>query len=338
MKLSVIIPIHNERENVGLLHRELTTVMRGMQRGQINDYEIIFVDDGSTDGSLGMLRRFSEEDPQIRVVAFRRNYGQTAAMQAGFEHASGNVIVTMDGDLQNDPADIPRMLDRLRAGYDLVHGWRRDRQDAWLSRTLPSKLANRLISATTRFPIHDLGCTLKVIRREIVDDLELYGQMHRFIPILAAERGARCSEVVTHHRARQFGTSNYGISRTVQVLLDLVTVKYMVKYFANPMRLFGKLAAICFAIGACSFLGTALMKWQAGTDMTGNPLLMLGVFCWLTSTQLVSLGLLGEVSARLYYQRDGHRPFTVAGRYGFETSPSEPTSDRSRSMSPAFAA
>jgi glycosyltransferase involved in cell wall biosynthesis len=312
MNISIVVPVYNEQDNLESLHGELTEVMQGADR----DYEIVFVDDGSCDQSYTRLTALAGADEHVRVIGFRRNYGQTAALQAGLEHAAGDIIVTLDADLQNDPADIPRMIAKLDEGYDLVHGWRRDRQDAWLTRILPSRLANLLIAWCTRFPIHDLGCTLKAMRRETADDLELYGQMHRFIPILAAERGARCAEVVTHHRPRRHGTSHYGISRTIQVLLDLCTVKYMIDYFDNPMRLFGKLATICASASTLSLLVTLWMKWQRQIDMTGNPLLLLAVLCCLTCIQLLSLGLLGEVSARIYYRRDGRRPFAIARRQG----------------------
>jgi glycosyltransferase involved in cell wall biosynthesis len=312
--LSVIVPIYNERDNILPLHAELTGVL-----GPLGiSYELLLVDDGSIDGSRQRLIDLASEDDHVRVLRFRRNFGQTAALQAGLENARGQVIVTIDGDLQNDPADIPSMLDKLAEGYDLVHGWRRQRQDAWLNRRLPSQLANRLIAWTTGVPIHDLGCTLKAMRREIADELELYGQMHRFIPILAAQRGARCIEVETHHRARQHGQTKYGIARTLQVLLDLCTIKYMLDYFANPMRLFGRLATFCFAAGGVAGCATAMMKWQRDVDMTGNPLLLLCVVCWLTGLQLLSLGLLGEVCARIYYQRDRRRPFAIAERWGAE--------------------
>ena len=314
MKVSIVIPIYNEIENLQILHGEIREVMDRLP----NEYEVIFVDDGSNDGSQQRLQQMAHDDPHVRVVQFRRNYGQTAAMQAGMESASGDVIVTMDGDLQNDPRDIPQMLDRIQVGYDLVHGWRKDRQDAWLSRKLPSKLANRLISWSTGQKINDLGCTLKAIRREIADELELYGQMHRFIPILAAERGARCFEIVTHHRARKFGTSKYGITRTLQVLLDLCTVRYMQDYFSNPMKLFGRIAAGCLFLGSRCLFGVVAMKSLQGVDMTGNPLLLLGIFFWLASIQLLSLGLLGEVNARIYFNRNGNRPFAIAYKTGFE--------------------
>lgn len=318
MNLSIIIPIFNERENIPLLYAQLDEVLRTLG----DPYEILFVDDGSTDGSLRELQSLAERDSLVKVIRLRCNFGQTAAMQAGMENATGDVLVTLDGDLQNDPADIPLLLTKINEGYDLAHGWRKNRQDKWLSRKLPSRIANALIAWSTGLEIHDLGCTLKAIRREIADELELYGQMHRFIPILAAQRGARCVEIVTNHRARQFGKSKYGISRTLQVLLDLCTVKYMQNYFANPMKLFGRLAAGCLALGLLALTTVIGMKCLQQTDMTGNPLLLLGVFCLLAGTQLLSLGLLGEVSARIYYRRDGHRPFSIASRTGFEPSSS----------------
>ena len=330
MEISIIIPIYNEVENLSILHNELVNVLD--KAG--HPYELVFVDDGSQDGSASRLAELSAQATHVRIIRFRRNHGQTAALHAGLEWAHGDVIVAMDGDLQNDPADIPQLIESLTNGYDLAHGWRRERKDAWLSRVLPSKVANAIISRVTGVTVHDLGCTLKAMRREIADELELYGQMHRFIPILAAERGARCVEVVTHHRARRFGQSKYGISRTLQVLLDLCTVRYMQCYFANPMRLFGKLAVLCGIAGSISMITTLTMKWQAGVDMTGNPLLLLTAFCWLTSTQLMSLGLLGEVAARIYYQRDGNRPFTIAEMQGF---PDREAANLERTSSPRAA-
>lgn len=307
VELSVIIPVHNERENLPLLHGELSTALAPLPI----DYELVFVDDGSYDGSESVLEQLADEDSHVVVVQFRRNYGQTAAMQAGLEAATGDVLVTIDGDLQNDPADIPAMLTAIDEGYDLVHGWRRKRQDKWLSRRLPSVLANRLISRVTGFPIHDLGCTLKAIRREIADELELYGEMHRFIPILAHARGARCLEIVTHHRPRQFGETKYGISRTFRVLLDLLTVKFMLDYFDRPMRLFGRFGMASLVASATCGLAAIAMKIVSGTDMTGNPLLLCSVLCAILGTQFFSLGLLGEISTRLYYSRNDKRPFAV---------------------------
>ena len=317
MSISVIIPVYNERENVLPLYRQLDMVLRPLGR----NYEVLFVDDGSSDGTDEQLRRLAESDVRIKVVRFRRNYGQTAAMQAGFDLASGDVLITMDGDLQNDPGDIPMMLEKLQEGYDLVHGWRRDRQDAWLHRKLPSRMANWLISRVTGFPVRDLGCTLKAVRRQIAQELELVGEMHRFIPILAHQRGARCVEVVTHHHARQFGQSKYGIARTIRVLLDLITVKFMLDYFASPMKLFGKLGLGCAAMGLGALVLTAIMKLLAGVDMTGNPLLLFSMLSVMVGVQFLSLGLLGEISVRIYFDHRHKKPYTVSRLIGFPQPP-----------------
>lgn len=306
MDLSIIVPIHNERENIPLLHDELHKTLDPLGL----EYEIVCIDDGSNDGSLEVLSELAERDSRITLVNFRRNYGQTAAMQAGLEEARGDVLITIDGDLQNDPADIPKMLEKINEGFDLVHGWRKDRKDKWLSRRLPSVLANRLISKVTGFPIHDLGCTLKAVRREIADELELYGEMHRFIPILAHARGAACVEIVTNHRPRQFGQTKYGISRTVRVVLDLITVKFMLDFFDSPMKLFGRFGIACCGLAVVSALAVIGMKF-GGVDMTGNPLLMLTALCAILGVQFFSLGLIGEVTSRLYYQRNHRRPFAI---------------------------
>ena len=307
VKISVVIPLHNEEENIGPLYEQLSQCLPQLGR----EYEVLMIDDGSRDKTPELLRDLAARDERIKVVTFRRNYGQTAAMQAGLDLASGDVIVTMDGDLQNDPSDIGMMLEKIDEGYDLVHGWRKDRKDAWLNRRLPSQLANWLISRVTRFPIHDLGCTLKAIRREIAADLELYGEMHRFIPILAFWKGARCIEVVTRHHPRLFGKTKYGISRTFRVLLDLVTVKFMLDYFSSPMKLFGKFGFLSAAVGVACALATLLMKLAVNFDMTGNPLLLLSAFGGLASLQFFSLGLLGEVSARIYFATGERQHYTV---------------------------
>ena len=315
MKISVVIPLHNEEENLAPLYQQLRETLPELDR----PYEILMVDDGSTDSTPRLLRELAARDPNVKVVLFRRNYGQTAAMQAGLDLATGDVIVTMDGDLQNDPGDIGMMLEKIEEGYDLVHGWRKDRKDAWLNRRLPSRMANWLISRVARFPIHDLGCTLKVIRREIAKDLELYGEMHRFIPILAFWRGARCVEVVTRHHPRRFGQTKYGISRTFRVLLDLMTVKFMLDYFASPMKLFGMFGLWSGAGAVAAALTTLGMKLFVNFDMTGNPLLLLSAFSGLVSLQFFSLGLLGEVNARIYYSQADKQHYTVRETLNLDT-------------------
>ncbi len=295
--VSVVVPFFNEVENVDLMYQELVDVLEPQNR----PFELLFVDDGSRDGTAKALQAIAASDPKVKLVLFRRNYGQTAALQAGIQNANGEYLVTIDGDLQNDPRDIPMMLEKLDEGYDLVHGWRKQRRDNLLSRKIPSRIANWIISRVTNFPIHDLGCTLKAIRSEVAQQIELYGEMHRFIPILAHQLGARSIEVVTNHRARQYGETKYGIGRTTRVILDLITVKYMIKYFASPMKLFGKFGLWMGGMGICSLFAAGAMKLLGGVDLTGNPFLLLGILSTILSVQFFSLGLIGEVCARIYY-------------------------------------
>ena len=307
MRTSIIIPIYNEVENIRPLVEQVMAVMDQL----VGDSELVLVNDGSQDGSSQLLDELAAAEPRLVVVHFRKNYGQTAAMQAGLELARGELLVTLDGDLQNDPKDIPKMLEQLEQGYDLVHGWRKHRRDTLVTRKIPSKIANWLISRITRFPIHDLGCTLKAMRREIAEELELYGEMHRFIPILAHWRGARCFEMVTTHHPRLFGKTKYGLSRTLRVVLDLLTVKYMLDYYSSPMKLFGRIAIGFLSLGTAMLVGTVAMKALGGMDMTGNPLLLVGAMLCIVSVQLFSVGLLGEANTRLYYGRNERRPFTI---------------------------
>jgi glycosyltransferase involved in cell wall biosynthesis len=307
MQTSLIVPVYNEVENLPILAAQLSQLMDQLA----GESEVVFVNDGSTDGSTEVLEQLAQQDARFVVVQFRRNYGQTAAMQAGLEAARGEHLVTLDGDLQNDPSDVPLMLAKLEEGYDLVHGWRKERHDTLITRKIPSRIANWLISRVTRFPIHDLGCTLKAMRREIAEELELYGEMHRFIPILAYWRGARCLEVVTKHHPRRFGKTKYGLSRTVRVVLDLLTVKYMLDYYTSPMKLFGRIGVGFLMLGCSMLAATLAAKLTLGMDMTGNPLLVLGAMLCVVSVQLFSIGLLGEANTRLYYARNQRRPFTI---------------------------
>ena len=316
MDVSVVIPIYNEIETIPHLYAALQDVLPHMGR----EYEILFIDDGSSDGSNAALRELAAEDSHIKVVEFRNNFGQTAALGAGIKHASGDVVITMDGDLQNDPTDIPMMLDKIAEGYDLVHGWRKNRQDAFINRKLPSKLANWLISKVTKFPIHDLGCTLKAIKLDVAQELELYGDMHRFIPILASWRGAKCTEVVTKHHARQYGTSKYGIGRVTRVLLDLITVKYLTQYLVSPMRLFGIAGMVGTGLGVLSGFVTIYMKLFQQIDMTGNPLFMLSVFLFMVSMQFFVLGMLGELGSRTYFEIRNKEPYAVRHLVNFSVN------------------
>ncbi|HEV7279809.1 MAG TPA: glycosyltransferase family 2 protein [Pirellulaceae bacterium] len=313
MDLTVVIPVYNEEENVDRIIAALRPVLEKLPLA----YEILFVDDGSRDRTPERLRKLAARDERIRVLFLRRNFGQTQAMHAGIQHATGDVIVTMDGDLQNDPTDIPMMLAKLEEGYDLVHGWRKNRQDKFLTRKLPSVTANWIISKTTGFPIHDLGCTLKAMRREIAQELELYGEMHRFIPILAHQRGARCIEVVANHHARKYGKSKYGLSRTLRVLLDLLTVKYMLTWFASPMKLFGMMGFGAWGVAFVAATIAGTMKVYAGVDVTGNPLFLTSVLALLAGLQFFSLGLLGEVNARIYLSQPHKSTYAVRSSVNF---------------------
>jgi len=316
MSVSVVVPIYNEVENIPLLHDAVTKVMQQLDQ----PYELILVNDGSSDGSTAALEELARNDTHVKVIEFRKNYGQTAAMQAGMQAAAMDAIVLLDGDLQNDPTDIPMMLAKLDEGYDLVHGWRKNRQDTFINRKLPSKIANWLISRVTGFPVHDLGCTLKAIKTEIAQELQLFGEMHRFIPILARWRGARCVEVVTNHHPRRFGTSKYGISRTTRVVLDLLTVKYFIQYVVSPMKLFGSIGLLCFVMSALSGAATAWMKLNGGVDMTGNPLLLLTAMSGMMGAQFLFFGMLGELCSRIYFAAQNQTNYTVRKTWNFEQS------------------
>ncbi len=295
--LSIVIPVFNEEENVPLLAEEIRQALdpQGIA------YEVVAVDDGSTDGTWTRLENVRARDPRWVLVGLRRNFGQTAAMSAGFDHARGDVIVTLDGDLQNDPADIPRLL-ALAKDFDVVSGWRRRRQDPFLRRRLPSMLANWLISRVTGIRLHDYGCTLKAYRREVVEHLRLYGEMHRFIPAIASWMGISLTEVETHHRARRFGRSKYGIFRTLRVLLDLITVKFLLSFATKPIQVFG-LLGIC-AAGAGFAIGgyLSVLKLAFGAQIGGRPLLFLGILLIVVGVQLIVMGLLGELLVRVYHE------------------------------------
>ena len=307
MDLSIIIPIYNEEQNLSPLLDEITSVLTVSGRS----YEIICVDDGSKDQSYERLRDLSLKFTSLVVVRFRRNFGQTAAMQAGFDAAQGNVIVPMDADLQYDPADIPKMLDRLDEGYDIVAGWRASRQDRFINRRLPSIVANWLISSTTKVHLHDYGCTIKAMRQELVKELKLYGELHRFIPAIASLVGARICEVEVNHRPRQHGRSKYGIGRTVRVILDLLTVLFMRSYIARPIQVFGLVGLVLGGVGflICSWL--VMEKYLYGVALAERPLLLMGVLLVMVGVQLVSLGLIAEVVARTYHEAQNKPPYYV---------------------------
>lgn len=307
MDLSIVVPIYNEEENIRDLHREVTAALAGSGI----DYELILVDDGSADRSFTLLREAAAGDRRVKVIRFRRNFGQTAAMAAGFDAASGRVVIPMDGDLQNDPADIPKLLARVDEGFDVVSGWRRDRKDAFLNRTLPSILANRFISGMTGIRLHDYGCTLKAYRREVLEGINLYGEMHRFVPALVSQVGARVTEIAVGHRPRLHGKSKYGISRTMRVILDLMTVKFLLSYSTRPIQLFGRLGVYTLLASFLSGGATIYMKLFEGMSMNRNPLLLLTALLLFMGVQLIVLGLLGELNARTYYEAQGKPIYVV---------------------------
>uniref|UniRef100_A0A831UE44 Glycosyltransferase n=1 Tax=Geobacter metallireducens TaxID=28232 RepID=A0A831UE44_GEOME len=310
----MVVPIYNEEENIPHLHGRVTEAMAGTGI----DYELILVDDGSSDGSFALLREIAEGDPRVKVIRFRRNFGQTAAMAAGFDAARGEVIVPMDGDLQNDPADIPMLLAKIDEGYDVVSGWRKDRQDTFINRRLPSIIANGLISRMTGVHLHDYGCTLKAYRREVLDGINLYGEMHRFVPALASQVGARVAELPVRHHPRLHGTSKYGISRTMRVVLDLMTVKFLLSYSTKPIQLFGKWGIYIILAGFLSGGLTLYMKFFEGMSMNRNPLLILTAFLLFAGVQFITLGLLGEVNARTYHESQGKPIYVVRERINID--------------------
>jgi glycosyltransferase involved in cell wall biosynthesis len=300
--LSVVVPLYDEEENVDPMMGELLDVLDGLDLSS----EVVLVDDGSRDQTAALARHWCELDPRVRLIEFRRNFGQTAALVAGFDHARGRAVVAMDGDQQNDPRDIPRLLAKLDEGYDVVSGWRRDRQDALLLRKLPSMAANRLISRVTGTRLHDYGCTLKAYRGDMVRHLRLYGDQHRFIPALSQIVGARVTELPVNHRPRVRGHSKYGISRTLRVMLDLLTVKFLISYFGRPMRLFGSIGFVSIALGSVILLYLLGEKVVLGHALGDRPLLMLGMLLMVVGVQFLSLGILGELIIRVYHEGGRH--------------------------------
>ncbi len=310
MDLSIVVPIYNEEGNIPALHESISRAMSGSGV----DYELILVDDGSIDGSFRQLAELAARDQRVKVIRFRRNFGQTAAMAAGFDAASGKVVVPMDGDLQNDPSDILHLLAKVNEGYDVVSGWRKERRDTFINRKLPSILANALISRLTGVHLHDYGCTLKAYRREVLDGINLYGEMHRFVPALASQFGAKVTEISVKHHPRLHGTSKYGISRTMRVILDLMTVKFLLSYSTKPIQLFGKWGIYTLAAGFVSGGATVYMKLFEHTSMNRNPLLILTAFLLFMGVQFIVMGLLGEVNARTYYEAQGKPIYVVKER------------------------
>lgn len=316
-EVSVVVPIYNEVESLPHL---IEAIASTLDLAQLS-YELICVDDGSVDGSAQLLKELAHKTPHLRGILLRRNYGQTAAMAAGFNYARGKAIVTLDGDLQNDPADIPMLLAKLEEGYDLVSGWRKNRQDAALTRLLPSKIANWLIAEITGVRLHDYGCSLKAYRSELVADMNLYGELHRFLPALAFIEGARITEMPVRHHARVHGQSKYGLGRTFRVVLDLLTVFFMKKFLTRPMHVFGLLGMVSTTVGILLGLYLTVLKLGLGEKIGDRPLLILSVVLLLTGVQLFCFGLLGELMMRTYHESQGRPIYRVReiAEYGVES-------------------
>ena len=306
-ELSVVIPVRNESPNVDELYRDLTEALERWGRA----YEVIVVDDGSTDDSFDKLCRWQEQDERWRIIRFRRNFGQTAAFAAGIREARGRLIATSDGDLQNDPNDLPAMVRRIDEGFDIVCGWRKDRKDPWLTRRVPSELANKLISAATGVKLHDYGCSLKVFRAEVIKPVKLYGEMHRFLPAIASEMGVEITEMPVNHRARKAGRSKYGLSRTFRVILDLATVKFLLSYSTRPLQMFGLIGL------PMGFVGAVILAWLAYERLFGfqsianRPMLFFGGLLAVIGVQFVTMGLLAEIMSRTYHESQDKPTYSI---------------------------
>ena len=305
--LSIVVPVFNEQDNVFPLFDQLRGAL-----AKVNDgFEVVFVDDGSTDQTEANLKKVAEADNRFKIVSFRRNFGQTAAMMAGIDYAAGDILIPLDGDLQNDPADIPRLLDKLAEGYDVVSGWRQERKDASLRRNLPSRIANRLISRMSGVELHDYGCTLKAYRRQVVKGVRLYGEMHRFIPIYASWEGGRVTEIPVNHFPRIHGHSKYGLERIVKVLLDLLLVKFLSKYATKPIYVFGGFGLIGIAISFLAGLYALYLKFFAGISFISTPLPLLVVLTFVTGIMSILMGLIAEIIMRTYYESQGKQVYLV---------------------------
>jgi glycosyltransferase involved in cell wall biosynthesis len=312
-EISVFLPVYNEAPNLLPLHAKLDASLRALGRSA----EIIYVDDGSSDGSLKILRELSQLDSRVRVVALRRNYGQTAAMAAGIDAARGRVLIPMDADLQNDPADIIRLLEKLDEGYDVVSGWRKNRQDKLITRKIPSMIANKLISWIGGVPLHDYGCSLKAYRRESLQDVRLYGEMHRFIPIYASWVGARVSEIPVAHHPRTMGKSKYGLSRTLKVVFDLMTIKFLASYQTKPIYIFGTFGMIAMALSFIAGLWATILKFWKGVSFILTPLPVITIVMLAIGVQFLMMGLLAEMLVRTYHESQAKAIYAVRERIGF---------------------
>ena len=316
MNLSLVVPVYNEEENLPLLFDAIHKVMDALE----HTWELILVDDGSRDNSLAVLNELVARDPQhVRVVVFRRNFGQTAAIAAGIDHATGEIVILLDADMQNDPADIPMLLAKLDEEYDVVSGWRKDRKDTYLTRTLPSNAANWLISTVTGVHLHDYGCTLKAYRRDALIGFRLYGEMHRFIPVFAHAVGARITEIPVHHHPRKYGKAKYGLERTIKVVLDLFTVKFLLDYSRKPIYLFGGTGMALIIVSALALLGLLIRRIFWGVPVLTSPFFLIAVMFVIMGFQSILMGLIAELQVRTYYESQDKPTYTVLKTIGFQS-------------------
>jgi glycosyltransferase involved in cell wall biosynthesis len=313
-RLSVLVPIYNETDSIAELFGQLLAVLRELSL----DFEVIAVNDGSTDQSLERLREQSERNPEIKIVNFRRNYGQTAALMAAIDHSRGDLLVAIDADLQNDPKDIPRLLAKLDQGYDVVSGWRRDRKDAAISRNFVSRVASKLISLISGVHLHDYGCTLKAYRRDVIKDIRLYGEMHRFVPIYANMMGGKITEIPVAHHARKFGQSKYGLERAVKVVLDLIVVRFLDRQFVKPMYIFGGFGIAVLAVSGLSFLVMLYLKIFNDVSIIRTPLPLVTAFTFLVGFISILMGLLAEMIVRTYFESQNRAPYLVRDLINFD--------------------
>jgi glycosyltransferase involved in cell wall biosynthesis len=322
--ISVVIPVFNESENLEELHRELVAALEKTGR----PFEVILIDDGSTDSSWAVLRSLQQKDGRIKLIRLRRNFGQTAALAAGFDHAGGGIIISLDADLQNDPNDIPSLIQKIEEGFDIVSGWRRSRKDKFFSRRVPSVIANTLISRLTRVRLHDYGCTLKAFRSEVIKNVKLYGELHRFIPAIASQLGVRISEVEVNHRPRKHGKSKYSIFRFTKVMLDMLTVKFLLSYSTRPLQIFGLLGLGSGLLGFLISLWLSYERLVLKVSVANRPLLLLGVLLIVIGIQFITLGLLAEIMVRAYHESSGKRIYVVREVIDSEMEGGAPTIPR----------
>jgi len=312
--VSIVVPVFNEAENIAPLAGEIAAAVSGRDE----EYEFLFVDDGSSDGSLAALNEARCRDPRVRIIQFRKNFGQSAAISAGFDRCRGQVVVAMDADLQNDPADIPRVVDKVGEGFDIVNGWRKERRDRWLTRRLPSYFGNKLVSWITGVKLHDYGCTLRGFRSDVVKNLNLYGEMHRYIPAIASRMGVRSTEIVVHHRERKFGKSKYGLGRTFRVILDVISLKFLLAYSHRPLQIFGGAGLMMFLAGLLSGLWLTYTKFVLRQGIAGRPLLFFTLLMFFLGFQAISLGLLAEMLSRIYHEGLNKNEYAIRELIGFE--------------------